>query len=339
MKGIAHFMTGLALATCFPGVVMAARQGSLLPVLGGLGAALPDLLDFRFVRYFEHFDAEIDPGSYPMPTAADRLADDLARLMREAFDRGPRRVIVHTVRLGIDRWQRYILRLDSASGTLSVRLGPVVTTGRVVVSETSAGAPAVRALGFPLTGTEERQFEIDVFTGPSFAFRRAGDDLRVTFLDWHHRWTHSLPVAVAIGVVVGACVSWGWGTTQGAWAMLVAAVGALAHVLEDQLGHMGCNLLWPLTRERAPGLGLLHAGDAIPNFLVVWTSLALILLNLDRLGGPAVISPGPYLLLAVGLPWLLLGGLHLRRVRAGVRMDAEARRDDERLAEAEAHTD
>ena len=339
MKGIAHFMTGLALATCFPDVVMAARQGSLLPVLGGLGAALPDLLDFRFVRYFEHFNVEIDPGSYPPHTAADRLADDLVCAMREAFDRGPRRVMVHTVRLGIDRWQRYILRLDSASGTLSVRLGPVVTTGRVAISEVSAGAPVVRALGFPLTGTEERQFEIDVFTGPSFAFRRAGDGLKVTFLDWHHRWTHSLPVAVAIGIVLGACVSWGWGTTQGMWAALVAAVGALAHVFEDQLGHMGCNLWWPLTHERIRGLGLLHAGDAIPNFLVVWTSLVLILLNLDRFGGPALIPLGPCSVLAIGLPWLLLGGLHLRRRRAGVRMTAEASRDDERLAEAEAHTD
>ena len=33
-----------------------------------------------------------------------------------------------------------------------------------------------------------------------------------------------------------------------------------------QLGAMGSNLLWPLTRVRFPGLNLIRSGDAIPNF-------------------------------------------------------------------------
>ena len=62
MKGIAHFLTGVAIATCFPEVVQQAAGGGLLPVLGGVAGILPDTLDFKFVRYFERYDLEIDPG-------------------------------------------------------------------------------------------------------------------------------------------------------------------------------------------------------------------------------------------------------------------------------------
>lgn len=51
MKGIAHFITGVAIATLFPEVVGRAAEGSLLPVLGGIAGLLPDTLDFKFVRY------------------------------------------------------------------------------------------------------------------------------------------------------------------------------------------------------------------------------------------------------------------------------------------------
>jgi membrane-bound metal-dependent hydrolase YbcI (DUF457 family) len=439
MKGIAHFLTGVALATCFPDVVALARQGSLLPVLGGIGAALPDLLDFRFLRYFERLDLEIDPGSLPDYAAAEAVAEALVRTMREAFEGGaPRRVIAHTVRLGVDCWRRYTLRFDPHAGTLSVVMGPLVTTGGAEVPRAmrqrtlqrqagqagerqrtlqrqagqaaerqqtlqrqagqaverqqtlqrqagqaverqrtlqrqagqaverqrtlqrqagqaverrqtlqrqtgQAAEPpegiAVRALGFPLADMVSRQYDIDIFTGPSFTFRRVDDRLTVDFLDWHHRWTHSLALAVVVGVCVGACVSLGWGSVLGRWAALVAMLGAAAHALEDQLGHMGCNLLWPLTRERTPGLGLLHAGDPLPNFLVVWTSLALILFNLDRFGGPGSLPRGPYLLLAIGLPWLLIVGTYPAGGQRGASEAPDSAGDADRLAEAEAHAD
>ena len=51
MKGIAHFITGVAIATMFPEVVEQAAGGSLLPVLGGIAGILPDTIDFRFTRY------------------------------------------------------------------------------------------------------------------------------------------------------------------------------------------------------------------------------------------------------------------------------------------------
>ena len=67
MKGIAHFVTGVAIATFFPEVVASAAEGSVLPVLGGIAGILPDTLDFKFVRYLEKYDVEIDPGPEPNP--------------------------------------------------------------------------------------------------------------------------------------------------------------------------------------------------------------------------------------------------------------------------------
>ncbi len=60
MKGISHFLAGLAAATFIPGVVESAAQGSYLILLGGLFGLLPDTLDFKFARYFDRAEA-IDP--------------------------------------------------------------------------------------------------------------------------------------------------------------------------------------------------------------------------------------------------------------------------------------
>ena len=75
------------------------------------------------------------------------------------------------------------------------------------------------------------------------------------------------------------------------------------------MGYMGCNWLFPLTRERTMGLKLMRSGDAIPNFLTVWVSLAIILLNLDRFSTAPSIPVAPYLLGVVAVPCLFLLGL------------------------------
>ncbi|MFL7791247.1 MAG: hypothetical protein AB8I69_03830 [Anaerolineae bacterium] len=57
MKGITHFITGVAIATFFPEVVQQAVGGSLLPMPGGIAGILPDTLDFKFARYLFSSDA------------------------------------------------------------------------------------------------------------------------------------------------------------------------------------------------------------------------------------------------------------------------------------------
>ncbi|MGC9398995.1 MAG: metal-dependent hydrolase [Anaerolineae bacterium] len=323
MKGISHFVTGVALATFFPEVVAAGAEGALLPMLGGIGGILPDTLDFKFARYFETYDVEIDPGPEPDPEA---IADALIAAMRRAYESGEdQNVMAHTVRLGPDLWREYAIRFDPQAGEVAVRVGPLVNTGQVPYAGTEPEGvrEARRRVGVPLVHTYSDEYKVNIFSGPSFRFARQNDQLYVHFLDWHRRWSHSLTLALGIGAVAGLLF--------GPWAGLVAGLGFAGHVLEDQLGYMGSNLFWPLSRERTPGAGLVHSGDAIPNFLTVWTAVAVTLFNLDRFSATPRLPPGPYLWGALGLPWLLLGGWYVWQTFVP-RQQAE---DDEALRQAD----
>jgi hypothetical protein len=90
---------------------------------------------------------------------------------------------------------------------------------------------------------------------------------------------------------------------------------------------LGSNLLFPLARRRVPGLGLIHSGDALPNFLAVWASCALILLNLDRFSAAPVLPVMPYVLAVIVLPCLGLVALSLGLGRAGIAPQPQAIRD------------
>ena len=62
MKGLTHFVTGVALASCWPEAVQSASQGNpVFFLLGGIGGLLPDTADFKFARYFFRHDVEIIP--------------------------------------------------------------------------------------------------------------------------------------------------------------------------------------------------------------------------------------------------------------------------------------
>jgi membrane-bound metal-dependent hydrolase YbcI (DUF457 family) len=337
MKGISHFITGVAIATFFPEVVHLAQEGSLLPVLGGIGGLLPDTIDFKFVRYWEKFDIEIDPGLEP---DADAIADALADAMLAAYEEGKdRSVIAHTIRLGADLWREYAIRFDPEAGEIAVRVGPLVNTGQVPYAgtEPKGVTEAVRQVGVPLVHTYSDVYKVNIFSGPTFRFAREDDKLVVHFLDWHHRWTHSLVLALGVGVLVGAVLGFVSGWTMGLWGAILMWLGFSGHILEDQMGYMGSNLFWPFTHKRMHGLGLIHAGDAVPNFLTVWTSLAVILFNLDRFSAQPKLPQPAYLVLSIGVPWLILGSTYiLRKLQSRVAQPStESMRQAERIAEVE----
>jgi membrane-bound metal-dependent hydrolase YbcI (DUF457 family) len=357
MKGISHFITGVALATFFPQVAQAGAQGSLLPMLGGIGGILPDTLDFKFWRYFERYSTEIDPGPDPDPEV---IADGLANAMRKAYEEGKsQNVMVHTIRLGADLWREYAIRFDPENGQVVVRIGPLVNTGQVPLPGTApplsspppaggieGGPPqaggievgeARRKLDVPLVHTYSSEYKVNIFSGPSFRFEREGDQLYVHFLDWHRRWSHSLVLAVVVGLATLLLVGLFAGWDVGSWAGLVTGLGFAGHVLEDQLGYMGSNLLWPFTKKRVPGLKMIHSGDAIPNFLTVWISVAAILFNLDRFSAQPMLDPWWFLGLAVALPAVVLGAAYFAqkaRPRPG-QASLEAKRQADMVAEVE----
>jgi membrane-bound metal-dependent hydrolase YbcI (DUF457 family) len=310
VKGIAHFVTGVAIATFFPEIVYGASQNLAFgPLLGGLAGLLPDTLDFKFVRYFDRLDDEIDPAQIttqegdPDPQAiAERIAAAIARAGAGQEGDRPVKVHLHTVKLGADLWRQWSVVFDGAHDRVLVRIGPVVTTSQVPFagSEVASLAVGQASVNAPLRCTYDAEIKIDAFSGPSLAFEKVGDAVHVTFLPWHRSWTHSLFVVLLLGAA-GFVLAPAYG--------VVMALAALAHIVEDQVGFMGCNLFFPITRKRTMGLGLIRSGDALPNFFVVWAGLALVLLNLDRFSAAPLIPVWPYVLAVIILPGLFFLGL------------------------------
>lgn len=280
MKGIAHFAAGVAAASCFPQAVAAGAAGNpLYFVLGGVFGLLPDTLDFKLWRFLYRHDAEVVPD--PLAPDPRTIADAVAGAVGRAAETGrPFRLKLATIRLGADAWQRYELVFDVPGRRVGVRYGPVVDTGgnplRAAGRRLEAWAPLCREVELDY----EARTVVDIFDGPLFRMTPApGGKVRPQFIPWHRQWSHSLTAGALFALA--AWVAW-----NGTAAAIVAAAHA-AHVALDQLGFMGSNLLFPLTRSRTPGLRLAHSGKAAVNFAAVWLSGAVVLLNLWRA------APGP----------------------------------------------
>ncbi len=329
MKGIAHFVSGVAAASFLPAAVTSAEQGSLVLALAGACALLPDTLDFKLTRYLEPLDDEIAPTEAGFDAQA--IAERIAAAMQAAFDSGlPQTVQLHTLRLGADLWRQYAIRFAPETNEVLVRPGPAVNTSRMPYpdSELPGAAEGRATVGAPMVHTYDAETTIDIFSGPCFRFERREDAVHVTFLPWHRRWTHSLTLAAALGLAGGFLL----GPTFGA----AIGLGVAAHILEDQLGFMGSNLLWPFTRQRTQGLRLVRSGDPIPNFGTVWVAIALTLFNLDRFSAAPRLPTAPYVLLAVVLPTLVMLVAYLRgRRKKAQPLSLEGLRQADIVAEAQ----
>jgi membrane-bound metal-dependent hydrolase YbcI (DUF457 family) len=276
MKGISHFLAGVAAATFVPGVVESAAQGSYLIVLGGFFGLLPDTLDFKFARYFEHHvNIDPDPANLDPQIMAGAVA---AEIDRAAETGKPVRVQLHNIPLGPNRWRQYRIRFDSERSEVVVGIGPIVNAAQAPLDESGQRAARVKTKA-KIDYTYDGEMVTDFWNGPSFAFVPKAHAVEVQFLPWHRAWSHSFTLAALLGLIIGVLFG-------SAPAGLVTFLGMSAHIVEDQLGYLGSNLFWPITKERSAGARLLHSGDAIPNFLAVWTALVLILFNLDRFSAP-----------------------------------------------------
>lgn len=315
MKGIAHFATGLCVASFVPGVAAGAADGALLIAIGGVFGLLPDFLDFRFARFLQKRDAEIVPDADdPNPQAiADAIARECALAMHS-----PRIIQLHPLRRNAIDWVTYAVQFDDHAGEVIVTMHG--ETARASVSHLRYGYDGALDVG-ELGGPSLRLLPL-----PSGEGRGEGVELHIEFLPWHRTWSHSLVLAAVCGVVMGFWL--------GAMAGMVAAFAFAAHVIEDQLGYLGSNLFWPFTKNRSNGMKLMHSGDTIPNMLTVWVSLMLMLLNLDRVRDVPLIAPGTFLGFAVVLPAVVLLGVYARRRWQKFEADVERNRDA--IAENEA---
>lgn len=277
MKGIAHFVSGVMAASFCPWAVRAAMEGNpLYFILGGAFGLLPDTVDFKFYRFFFRHDIYVDPD--PATRDPQPIADAIAQAVEKAHATGkPVRIKLNTMKVGGDQWQQYVVKFDTEKQEVLVRFGPIVNTGQVPVpGSLPENAPIGRAkLSCPVVQTYDATTRVDIFDGPTFLMQ-ADPQGRVFlhFLPWHRNWSHSFLVGVALGLI--GWLIWNW------QAAVVIFAGFSVHILEDQLGFMGSNLFFPLTRRRFPGLHVMRSGDSVPNFAAVWLSCLLIFWNLYR---------------------------------------------------------
>jgi membrane-bound metal-dependent hydrolase YbcI (DUF457 family) len=204
-------------------------------------------------------------------------------------------------------WRQYVLRFDVESRAVIVQLGPIVNTSQQPFpqdGEPQIGRAAIQSPFWPLYGEETR---IDIFGGPSFSFEWRKGRVEINFIPWHRRWSHSIPLAALSGLAAALA----WGPLAG----IIMALGFAIHIAEDQLGFLGSNLLFPLTRRRTNGLRLVHSGEPAPHLFTAWTMLLLILFNLDRYSPNPMIAPLPFFALAWGPALFLLGAYIFNRSR------------------------
>jgi len=293
MKGFTHFISGIAVASFFPQAVhMASQEQSFILCLGGIFDILPDTLDFKFARFFHVSEFEVRPD--PRKLDAFEIASTVAASMEKAKKDGRSTVQLHTMQLGSNLWQSYVLGFDAKTSEVVVDIGPLVDTGQVPYDGTEPKEKASARVKVSCTFFQEfdKKSNIAIMSGPCFEFiKRDEKRVEIVFLPWHRTWSHSATLGIFTAIVVGAATYFVIpdGPHQALYSLhrwmvypLIIFFGSMVHIVEDSTGFMGNNLFWPFTADRTRGLGFMSAAEAIPNFFFVWTSVICILFNLDR---------------------------------------------------------
>jgi membrane-bound metal-dependent hydrolase YbcI (DUF457 family) len=295
MKGFTHFMTGIAIATCFGIAVRASvDQMSQIIILGGLFGYLPDFLDFQVSRFLVDFDYEVDP-TLERSIDPQRIADMFVEAIHKARDSGKvTKIKFNTMKMGADTWRQYGIMVDAEKSRIVVKVGPIVTTGKTPLPGTEP--PADEGVGIAyykanLIHTYEAWTYADIMSGPDYSIIPEKDgSLRLDFIAWHREWSHSITAGLAVaplglllylGLTAAFAGQWVFDVEMSIVAFMICLYGYWIHVIVDQFGVMGSNLFPPFTKKRSKGLGLFHSGLSIANFGTNWISVAVILYNLN----------------------------------------------------------
>ncbi len=278
MKGITHFTIGVAIASCFPEAVRAGIAGNPLHfVIGGAFGLLPDTLDFRFVRFLYPHHTEVAPD--PMKPDPTLIARAIANSISDAIlSQRTIKIKLDSMPLGQDQWLRYHVKFDVAERTVRVDIGDIVDTGGQPLAPPSIPASkrtATVPLGTDIHIEYMATTSIDIFDGPMFSMEPTRNGtVNIRFIPWHREWTHSLPIAAALGLMIGLLTS----ATTG----VVAGLALAAHGGVDHLGQLGTNLMFPFQKRRRWGLGWLTSAHTFGNLALTWASCVLIFWNLMR---------------------------------------------------------
>jgi len=284
MKGITHFMTGVAVSSFFGRAVeMAEFQKSWILILGGVYGIMADTLDFKFYSFFSRDDHEIDPD--PLEPDASKIATDIGRAIEQAWDENRMiKIKCHTIRLGADLWRQYVVKFDAETNEVVVVINPIVTTSQIPFLGTEPKKYRVGCyrLRVPIVETHGRPTVVDIMNGPQIGFRKIGESVRVEFIPFHRTWTHSFFIGLVAAGVAALVASLAAGWEIGWYYGLVAAAAYWSHLICDLTGYMGASFFWPFWKKRTAGLKWWKANSADSNFIFNYACLVVTIFNLNR---------------------------------------------------------
>lgn len=317
MKGLTHFLSGIAAATFIPEVIRMSTQSridsvegaanSFILLLAGGYGLLPDTLDFKVGQYFSVPEFEIDPDpKNPDPQA---MADKFAEAISYAGRTGKFiRVQFYPTQVGASLWRQYSVLFPEKE--VIIQFNELVKTSQVPIPGTAPKKnrvgrakleyalksrnievdwlnKVVRFLRRLIKGPDKesttvKPSTIEIFSGSQFGFQLEEDGkLYFNWLPWHRTWSHSwvLGFLLTIPIYIIAYLSnfYHWWNYG-----LVAFIGFFTHITEDMTGHIGGALFWPLHKPRSEGLELFKASDPRTNFSVMYSAILLTIWNTDR---------------------------------------------------------
>jgi len=342
VKGLTHFISGIAAATFIPGVVrmsissrmdIEGAASSFILLLAGMYGLLPDTLDFKFGQFFEMPDFVIDPD--PDNPDPQQMAEEFAKAVRKAEETGEEvRIQYYPIQQGANRWRQYCLLFEKNG--IKVQINEMVSTSQIPVPGTApenrTGCAEFsaelkprtddvdwlnRAIRFLRSKIKKNQKEpatvkpstIDIFSSTMFGLKKEKDGkIYFNWLPWHRTWSHSYVLGAMLTLPVFA-ITYLLHYPQWWLYGLVAFIGFAVHITEDMTGHIGGSLLWPLLKPRTEGFEMVKASDPRTNFSIIYTAFILIIFNIDRFttqyitGGPESALPSwKFLALFLALP-------------------------------------
>ncbi|MEA3506597.1 MAG: metal-dependent hydrolase [Elusimicrobiota bacterium] len=334
MKGLTHFISGVAAATFIPQAVrmsissrmdVEGAASSFIIVLAGMYGILPDTLDFKFGQFFELPDFVVDPD----PRNPD--PEEMARKFKEAVEKADAtgkevKIQYFPTQLGTNKWRQYCIIFED--NKVSIQLNEEVSTSQIPFPGTAPKGKRVGSAEFGPTlksrsedvdwlnklirflrqklkgpdrkGGSVKPSTIDILSSTMFGLKKEADGrIYFNWLPWHRTWSHSYVLGALLALPVLAIT---YLLKLEYWWLypIVAFVGMATHITEDMTGHIGGSLLWPLLKPRTEGFELFKASDPRTNFSVIYTAFILIIFNIDRFT-TKLITGGP----GAAMPWWL----------------------------------
>ena len=253
---------------------------SWILLLGGIFGILPDFMDFRFARYLIVHDYEITPGHKELNPRV--VSDTIAKAIDQAAHTGKSvKLKCHSMKVTQDLWRQYSVQFDTDKKEIITKIGPLVTTGQTPQPESAPKgdkAVAIAKYKADLNHTYHLATDIDIWHGNDWEFVPEGDKVRVDFIPWHRKIWHSLTAALLFAPFGFLFYGLGY---EGILAAIIIVIAFWSHVIADQFGNLGSNLLYPFTKKRSRGLKLTSAADPFSNISFVWGSVAIIVFNFN----------------------------------------------------------